>query len=88
MSLFRIKRSYSMLTDLSQVPKITLSTSRCYMTVDGLSKGESSGFPQGSYLLSWACAVGGITSFYSIEQTSKHLNLKVPGTQDHGVEFG
>lgn len=52
MSLFRIKRSYSMLTDLSQVLKIKLSTSRCCAIMDGLAKEQSSGFPQGSYLLS------------------------------------
>lgn len=60
MSLFRIKRSYSMLTDLSQVLKIKLSTPRCCAIMDGLSKEQSSGFPQGSYLLSWASSVGGI----------------------------
>lgn len=52
MSLFRIKRSYSMLTDLSQVLKIKLSTSRCCVIMDELAKEQSSGFPQGSYLLS------------------------------------
>jgi hypothetical protein len=48
MSLFRIKRGHSMLTDLSQVLKIKLFTSRCCPIMDGLSKKQSSGFPQGS----------------------------------------
>lgn len=60
MNLFRIKRTYSMLIGLSQVLKIKSPTSRCCTIMDGLSKEQPSGFPQGSYLLSWACGVGGI----------------------------